>query len=272
MNDYNAIAGVYDRINSGVDYGKWADTFEAAFEKYLKEPPELILDLACGTGRMTLELCRRGYDMIGVDGSREMLMAAADAMYDMIDSGELSEDAPRPMFLCQDMKEFELYGTVGAVVCCLDSLNYLLLDGELKKCFDTVGNYLDTDGLFLFDMNTPYKFEKIYGDNSYVYDLEGDGNAPASFCIWQNFYDNDSRLCDFYLTVFTEEESGRYSRADEEQRERCYTLDEITEALTETGFELVGVYGDLDMTAPEDDTQRWHFIARNLRKHKAYEG
>ena len=201
-----------------------------------------------------------------------MLSAATDALYDMIDSEELSENSPRPMFLCQDMREFELYGTVDAAVCCLDSLNYLLEDGDLKKCFDTVGNYLETDGLFLFDMNTPYKFEHIYGDNSYVYDLEREENAPESFCIWQNFYDKDSRLCDFYLTVFTKGEDGRYDRADEEQRERCYTLEEISTALEETGFELIGVYGDLDMTAPKNDTQRWHFIARNLRKHKAYEG
>ena len=262
MNDYNTIAGVYDSINSGVDYRKWADAFENAFAKYLKNKPELVLDLASGTGRLTLELAKRGYDMIGVDSSAEMLARATDSLYDMIDSGELPEDAKRPLFLCQDMCSFELYGTVGAVTSCLDSLNYLTGDGELKRCFSLVHNYLDPDGLFLFDMNTPYKFENIYGENAYVYDLEARDGAPAQFCVWQNFYDKDSRLCDFYLTLFEESENGSFTRSDEEQRERCYTLDEIKNTLSETGFELISVSSDPEGAEIKEDTPRWHFIAR----------
>ena len=262
MNDYNTIAGVYDSINSGVDYRKWADLFEGAFDKYLGERPELVLDLACGTGRMTLEMAKRGYDMIGVDGSAEMLARATDALYDMIDSGELSEDSPRPLFLCQDMREFELYGTVGAAICCLDSLNYLTGDGELQKCFSLVHNYLDPDGLFMFDMNTPYKFTNIYGENAYVYDMPAGEDAGARFCVWQNFYDEETRICDFYLTLFEESEDGKYERSDEEQRERCYRLDEVRDALEKTGFELISVTADLDGSELADDTHRWHFIAR----------
>lgn len=262
MNDYNAIAGVYDSINSGVDYGKWADAFESAFAKYLNEKPSLLLDLAAGTGRLTLELAKRGYDMIAVDGSAEMLARATDALYDMIDSGELPEDAPRPLFLCQDMCSFELYGTVGAVTSCLDSLNYLTGDGDLERCFALVHNYLDPDGLFLFDMNTPYKFEKVYGENAYVYDLDRGEDGRAQFCVWQNFYDEGSKLCDFYLTVFGETEDGKYERTDEEQRERCYTLDEIKDTLAATGFELISVGSDPYESEIKDDTPRWHFIAR----------
>ena len=265
MNQYNMIAGVYDSINSGVDYGKWGDLFERMLDKYLPERPSLVLDLACGTGKMTLEFSKRGYDMIGVDGSAEMLAVATDSLYDMIDSGVLSEDSPRPLLLCQDMREFELYGTVGAAFCCLDSLNYLTDGGDLEKCLATVHNYLDPDGLFLFDMNTPYKFENVYGENAYVYDMPEDKGAGARFCVWQNFYDKDSKICDFYLTLFESDKDGRYQRADEEQRERCYTLDEIKSALAGAGFELLEVVSDYDGSPISEDTQRWYFTARAIK-------
>lgn len=265
MNDYNTIAGVYDSINSGVDYRKWADYIESNFNKYLPSRPELVLDLACGTGRMTLEMARRGYDMIGIDGSAEMLARATDSLYDMIDADELAQDSPRPLFLCQDMREFELYGTVGAAICCLDSLNYLTGDGELKKCFSLVHNYLDPDGIFMFDMNTPYKFKNIYGENAYVYDMAASEQSTAKFCVWQNFYDDETRLCDFYLTLFEETEDGKYERSDEEQRERCYTLDEIEKALVSTGFELLDVFAGTDKSEPTEKTERWHFVARAIK-------
>ena len=262
MNDYNTIAGVYDSINSGVDYRKWADLFEGAFDKYLGKRPELVLDLACGTGRMTLEMAKRGYDMIGVDGSAEMLARATDALYDMIDSGELSEDSPRPLFLCQDMREFELYGTVGAAICCLDSLNYLTGDGELQKCFSLVHNYLDPDGLFMFDMNTPYKFKNIYGENAYVYDMPAGEDAGARFCVWQNFYDEETRICDFYLTLFEESEDGRYERYEEVQREKMYTLRAIKKALADSGFEFIGAYSNFNFNAATDADDRIYVVAR----------
>ena len=263
MNEYNVIAGVYNKINSGVDYGKWADFIESLFDKYLNEKPELVLDLASGTGRMSLELARRGYDMIGVDASEEMLSIAAGAVFDAIIDGILPEDGKRPLFLCQSMTSFELYGTVGAIVCCLDSLNYLTKDGEIEKCLSLAHNYLDGGGLFIFDMNTPYKFENIYGENAYVYDV--DENERGSFCVWQNFYDKKTKLCDFLLTVFCEDEDGKYIREDEEQRERCYSMEEIKNALSNTGFELLGVYSDVGGSPIKDDTHRWYFCARAIK-------
>ena len=133
---YSAIAGVYDRLNKDIDYSAWAAFFEKCFEKY-EIKPELVLDLACGTGRMTRELAGRGYDMIGVDGSADMLSEA------------YSEGGEGMLYLLQDMREFELYGTVGATVCCLDSLNYLLGDGELERVFSLVHNYSDPDALLV---------------------------------------------------------------------------------------------------------------------------
>ena len=246
---YSAVARVYDRLNRDIDYKKWADFFEECFDRFLDKKPEIILDLACGTGRMTRELACRGYDMIGVDGSYDMLGEA------------YSQGTEGILYLAQDMREFELYGTVGATVCCLDSLNYLLKEDELRKTFSLVHNYSDPDGLFIFDVNTPYKFEKVYADNSYILEDEDD-EGGAVFCGWQNFYDTESRKCDFYLSVFTENKNGEYCREDEHQIERCYTERDIKEALAKTGFELLGVYSDFAFREREDNDERWYFVAR----------
>ncbi len=241
---YSAIASVYDRLNREIDYEAWADFFAACFDKYFGARPEIVLDLACGTGRMTRTLSKRGYDMIGIDGSADMLGEAYGAGAEGI------------LYLLQDMRSFELYGTVGATVCCLDSLNYLLNDGELGKVLSLVHNYSDPDALFIFDMNTPYKFENIYGDNAYILEDEN------VFCGWQNFYDKESGLCDFFLSVFEEDEDGRYFRSDEHQRERCYTEREIKAALEEGGFELLGIYSDYSFGTPDESSERWYFVAR----------
>ena len=249
---YSAISGIYDKINAEVDYRSWADFFEACFDRYLNARPELILDLACGTGSMTMELSRRGYDMIGVDASRDMLSVALDRKYD----AELESI----LYLCQDMKDFELYGTVGAVTACLDSINYLSGEGDIDRCFATVHNYLDPDGLFLFDVNTPYKFENIYADNSYIHEDECDGRM--TLCAWQNDYDRKSGLCRFYLSVFSEDEGGRYIREDEEQTERCFERSELTAALERAGFEVLGVFGGFDFSEADSTDTRWYFVAR----------
>lgn len=251
---YRALAGVYNLLNREIDYAAWADFLEECFVRFLPSRPELVLDLACGTGSMTLELARRGYDMIGVDGSADMLSQAYAAKPE--NSGIL--------FLEQDMRSFELYGTVGAVVCCLDSLNYLLQDGDLTACFRTVHNYLDPDGLFLFDMNTPYKFCHIYGNNAYVLEDEQSDGAGGNdvFCAWQNFYNEKSRICDFELSIFEEQADGSYLRSDEHQQERCYSLEEIKKALSDSGMELLGIYADQKFTPPTENTERWYFAAR----------
>ncbi len=249
MKDYEAIARVYDKLNAEIDYKKWADFIEKCFEKFLAVKPELVLDLACGTGRMTRELAKRGYDMLGVDASEDML---SEAMYSY-DSGGI-------LYLLQDMRSFELYGTVGAVVCCLDSVNYLLSEEDLRKCFATVHNYLDPDGLFIFDVNTPYKFENIYSNNAYI--LEDANKDGAIYCGWQNEYDKDSGICDFYLSLFEENSDGTYARSDEHQRERCYTIEQLKSSLAACGMEPLGVYADLDFGEPTENSERCYIAAR----------
>ena len=247
---YNAISRVYDKLNAEVDYSAWADFVESCFDRYLSSRPELVLDLACGTGSMTMELARRGYDMIGVDGSEEMLSEAYGR----------SAEVGGILYLMQDMRSFELYGTVGAVTCCLDSLNYLTGEGDLLRCFKNVHNYLDPDGLFIFDMNTPHKFENVYADNSYIFDDVVDG--VEVYCGWQNYYDRESKICSFYLSVFEEGENGEYYRADEEQKERFYSNEEITSALEKTGFELLDIFSDVDFSKPLENSERLYFVAR----------
>lgn len=255
---YDVIAGVYDKLNAEINYNKWADFIEECFDKYLDNRPELVLDLACGTGSMTLELARRGYDMIGVDGSDQMLSVASERYYD-----EDFGDEPRSiLFLLQDMRSFELYGTVGACVCCLDSINYLLTEDDVKKCFRTVHNYLDPDGIFMFDVNSTYKFENVYSDNAYILEDELDGGGI--YCGWQNLYSDKSKICDFYLTLFSENEDGTYTRSEEHQRERMYTCHELEAMLTECGFDILDVCSDYSGTqlSEVENSERWYFVAR----------
>ncbi len=258
-----AISGVYDKLNREIDYSAWADFIEACFDRFLPHRPALVLDLACGTGSMTLELARRGYDMIGIDGSENMLSEAFSR----------AVDVPGILWLCQDMREFELYGTVGAVTCCLDSLNYLLSPEELLRCFSLVHNYLDPDGIFLFDMNTPYKFENVYGANAYILedelifdeDTEDEERIPV-FCGWQNTYHSESGICEFDLSIFEGLPDGTYRRSDEHQQERCYGEKDVRELLARAGFELLGIWADYTFASPTDTTERWYFAARAIKK------
>ena len=257
-----AISAVYDKLNQEIDYAAWADFIEACFDKYLPARPTLVLDLACGTGSMTLELSRRGYDMIGIDGSENMLSEAFSR----------SVDVPGILWLCQDMRSFELYGTVGAVTCCLDSLNYLLSPEELLRCFSLVRNYLDPDGIFLFDMNTPYKFRTVYGTNAYVLEDElvfDEGTETEErvsvYCGWQNTYREESGICEFDLSIFEGLPDGTYRRSDEHQRERCYPLETVKELLARAGLDLLGVWSDYAFTEPDGETERWYFAARAIK-------
>ncbi len=250
--NYRALAPVYDRLNDEIDYEAWACFAEHCMDLFCKERPSLVLDLACGTGSMTIAMAKRGYEMIGIDASPDMLAVAYDRA---TDAGQ------HILFLEQDMRSFELYGTVGAVLCCLDSLNYLTGDGELAQCFSLVHNYLDPGGLFFFDVNTPHKFQTVYGDCAYVLE-DQDGEI---FCGWQNHYEEETRLCTFALSVFSRQPSGAYLRRDEIQTERCYTKEEITEALAASGMELLGIFGDYNACPAGDTHERWYFCARAIK-------
>ncbi len=244
---YDLIAPIYDAVNKDIDYSAWADFIEETTKKFSATKPELVLDLACGTGKMALELAARGYDMTGIDYSVEMLEHATEA------SVKAGLDI---LWLCQDMTDFELYGTVDLCVCCLDSINHLTKKSELVNCFSLVHNYLVPDGLFIFDINGKYKFENVYADRSYILEERGD------VCVWQNSYNEKSRNCDFYITLFKRVKDGRYERYDECQREKMYTLRQISSALKEASLEFIGAYSDFDFTPADDSAERIYIVAK----------
>ena len=250
---YDLIASIYDKVNKDVDYSAWADFIEEIIKReYKNGNPELVLDLGSGTGSMTLELAKRGYDMTGIDYSVEML----DIARERAEKAGLSD---KMLWLCQDMTEFELYGTVDVTVSCLDTVNHITDPSDLSRCFSLVHNYLVPDGLFIFDVNGRYKFENIYGSESYVIEDE------SSFLVWQNYYNEKSRICDFYISLFEECEDGRYERYDEDQRERMYTLRSLKRLLKDNGFEFIGAYSDFAFTEGSDDDERLYLVARCIK-------
>ena len=250
---YDLLAPIYDDINKEIDYSSWADFIERIIESSGDFPEKkLILDLGCGTGKMTLELARRGYDMTGIDNSSEML--------DVARASAENEGLENILWLNQDMREFELYGTVGVTVSCLDCMNHLTNSSDFKKCLSLVHNYLVPGGVFIFDVNGRGKFRRIYADNSYVMENE------SSMCIWQNYYNDKSGICHFYITLFSENDSGSYDRYDETQTEKMYTLRSIKNMLSATGFEFVGAYSDFGFSEADDESDRIYIVAKCVKE------
>ena len=250
MEAYGKFAQVYDLFMDNVDYEGWAD----CLEKHLKEEgieDGLVLELGCGTGTMTGLLARRGYDMIGVDNSEEML---AEAMEKKV------EDGLDILYLLQDMQEFELYGTVRAAVSVCDSLNYITEKEELLQVFRLVNNYLDPGGIFLFDMNTVHKYRDILGD-----DTIAENRDEGSF-IWENSYDPDTGLNIYELAVFLPREDGLYEKCEELHCQRGYEKAEIEKLLKEAGMEIEGVYEAYTDKPASKDSERLLFIAKEHGK------
>lgn len=249
--NYGALSAVYDSFNGDLDYEAWADYLCRQLRAHADIPVKLVLDLCCGTGTMTLALDRRGYDMTGVDASPDMLARAREKA---IAAGR----GDAVLFLCQDMLSFELYGTVQAVVSTLDSVNHVDGRADFLQMLSLVHNYLEPGGLFLFDVNTPYKFRAVYGTNAYVLEDEG------VLCAWQNLYDPKTRRCEFFTSVFTADADGRYTRRDDYERETCFTAGEIRKMLEKSGFALLAAHADFDGSAPARSTERIYFTAKRL--------
>lgn len=220
---YSDFSTVYDMFMDNVPYDEWAENIVDTLNNHGINDG-IILDLGCGTGTMTKLLESKGYDMIGVDSSEEMLAIA-------------SEKSDSILYLCQDISEFELYGTVRAVVSTCDTLNYVTEDEDIINTFKLVNNYLEPDGVFIFDMNAPEKYEEVLADNIFA-----ENRDEASF-IWENNYDEESRINEYALTLFMkDEESGMYEKHEEYHYQRCYSRDEIKKFLKEAGLEVVTNY------------------------------
>ena len=279
MDAYTSFARVYDMFMDNVPYEEWCDYITGLLKEY-GISNGLVLDLGCGTGSMTELLAARGFDMIGVDCSEDMLEIALEKR--MASGRDI-------LYLQQDMRDLELYGTVRAVVCLCDSINYLLDVQDLETVFRLVNNYLDPGGIFIFDLNTEYKYRELLADRTIA-----ENRDEGSF-IWDNYYDEESRINEYDLALFIPAEEadagkmgegagpdcetgaasgsgtsgeGLYRKYQETHFQRAYTLDEIQEALERAGMEFLTWYdGDGDgRQVPREDSERIYVIAREKGK------
>lgn len=249
MAGYGDFAYYYDLLTENVDYKSRCEYIcNLLAENGVGKG--ILLDLACGTGTMSMLLSDKGYDVIGVDASEDMLSVAQE---------KKMESGKDIMFLCQRMEELDLFGTINAAVCTLDSINHITDEETVKKVFSKVSLFMEDKGLFIFDVNTPYKHREVLGNNTFVYDMDD------VYCVWQNSTDKNTLLTEVSLDIFekdTEEEDDVYYRYSEEFSERGYELSEIREWLQENKFEVLGVYEEMTTDEVRENTQRAVFVAR----------
>ena len=245
MSAYVALAACYDGLMADGAYRRRA----AFLERRLKKSPipvETVLDLACGTGTMACLLAKRGYEVIAADGSGEMLAQAAAKAEGL---------ARRPLFLQQAMPRLRLAQPVDAVVSTLDSLNYLTAERDLRETFRRVRRWLKPGGLFLFDVNTPYKLRRMDGQ-LYMDETED------SVCIWRTFFSEKKQVCTYQVDLFRLQPGGAWARSFEEHRERAWSEEVLRRSLEEAGFSALRLTGDLTDKPPRLNEDRWQFECR----------
>ena len=249
MSSYEFLADSYDELTTDVRYLAWADYLEKHFAKALI-PVHTVLDLACGTGSLTAELALRGYEMIGVDKSAEMLAVAVEKCRDL--------PVEKPIFLNQPMEKLDLYGTIDACVCCLDSVNYVTRPAALKRAFSRVHLFLMPGGLFVFDVKTPEAMEAADGE---VFLDE----TEDTYCVWRAEYSSRRRILTYGMDIFRSREDGSWDRGEEVHEEYAYTLEELEEFLHDAGFVNVRRWGNLKLRTPHSGEERVFFTARKER-------
>ena len=249
MSGYGSFAYFYDRLTQNVDYKRIA----AAVERYAGRfcgRKGILLDLACGTGSLSEELSALGYDVIGVDGSEDMLNIALDKKFD---------SGAEIQYLCQDMTKLDMYGTIDITVCALDSINHLDSADDIFKTFERVSLFSYPDGMFIFDANTPYKHREVLADNAFIYSLDG------LYCGWQNEYNKTDSSVTVYLDFFEQTENG-YERFSESFKEICVGADELSKMLERAGFDILAVYDDYTDEPIGDKTERMVFVCKRSGK------
>ncbi len=245
MSSYSDFAEFYDTLTGNVDYEQKAGYLLQLLQRHRHEPG-VTLDLACGTGSLTLALCQRGIDVFGLDASADMLSVAQQ---------KAAEKDRSILFLCQKMQHLNLYGMIDTCVCSLDSINHLTKTEDVLRTFRGVARYLQKDGLFVFDCNTVFKHQQILGDNCYIYDTK------EVFCAWQNNYSPRHHKVIITLDFFRPD--GKiYHRYSEQFTERAYTHEEMSEMLQEAGLTIEAIYDDMTFEAPKPDSQREIYVVR----------
>ena len=248
---YTGFAAVYDMFMDNVPYESWAKYLHTMLKKNGVKNG-IVAELGCGTGRMTRILRDMGYDMIGIDISEEMLRIAAEQEKEGV-AGEI-------LYLNQDMREFELYGTVAAVVSICDSMNYITEEEDILKVFSLVRNYLDPGGVFIFDMNTPYYYRHVLGETTIC------DNREEGSLIWENYFDSETKINEFDITLYirrnSEKESSLYERYEETHYQRAYSPLKIKKLLEKAGLKDVKIYKAFTDKNPDARTERIYFTAR----------
>ena len=235
MDAYTSFASVYDTFMDNIPYEEWAEYVIELLKEY-KIQNGLVLDLGCGTGNMTELLASAGYDMIGIDNAEEMLEIAME---------KREKSGHDILYLLQDMREFELYGTVNAIVSICDSINYITEDGDLLEVFRLVNNYLDPKGIFIFDFNTVYKYCEVLGNQTIAEDREA-----CSF-IWDNYYYEEEQINEYELSLFIKEEtSNLYRKYQETHFQKAYELENVNRLIEQSGLEYINAYDAFTRNAP----------------------
>lgn len=340
MYAYTGFAQVYDTFMDNVPYDKWTEYLHSLLKEY-GVVDGLILELGCGTGKVTRRLSKLGYDMIGIDYSDEMLEIAREKEYfvdeyedeatcygeykdkefdevkyeateddsveckhDQLEYETSSEDTMEGpssiLYLNQDMREFELFGTVAAIVCICDGMNYLTTEEDLLKVFQLANNYLNKDGVFIFDLNTEFKYKYLLADN-----VIAENREDCSF-IWENYYNEDQKTNEYNMTIFVkqsedeeeelealveldekeelealeesdelevleDEEEATFLRFRETHVQKAYSLDTIKCLIEKSGMEFVTAYDAFTKMAPREDSERIYVIAKEkYQNNKTY--
>ena len=249
MEAYSDFAALYDEFMEDTPYDEWCDNLINILKGH-GITHGLVCELGAGTGEMTTRLADRGFDMIGIDNSEAMLSVAR----------EKEGDSNDILYLLQDMREFELYGTVGAIVSVCDSVNYITDPEELLRVFKLCNNYLDPEGILVFDFNTKYKYKEIIGDRTIA-----ENGEDASF-IWENWYDAESCINEYDITFFVKEEEDIYRKFTEEHFQRGYSVSEMKELIERSGMVFLDALDADTMEPAKDVSERVYIIAKEMGK------
>ena len=261
MEAYTGFASLYDTFMDNVPYGEWSRYVIGLLREYGIDGG-IVCELGCGTGSITRRLRDAGYDMIGIDISEDMLDVAREYEFEKVWQGE--DGCTDILYLNQDMREFELYGTVAAIISLCDSMNYITQEEDLKKVFELVNNYLDPGGIFIFDMNTVHKYRDLIRDATIA------ENREDCSLIWENSYQEETGLNQYDITIFRrvdfEEGEALYERIQETHIQRAYEPETIVRLIDEAGMEFVAMYDAGTHNAVTAETERIYFIAREKRQ------